>query len=219
MGVLIESAKVFQKRREQKRKNSWNILRVHGDKVLRRRPNVGGLGDYRDAKDILKADFQNICGYCGKDSGIMRERFHIDHFVLIKLDPERNEDYYNLVLSCPKCNLAKSSKWPTRDKNIVYDEREGFVALATEEYDQHIERNEAGYIQGKTLVGENMCKSLNFHIRKTDLYWKVSCLYHIQEELELLYDKKMLDENEKNYYIESNRLLKQYLDEAFSPGE
>lgn len=194
-------------------------MRIHGDKVLRRRPGIGKLRDYRDAKDILKADFQNICGYCGKDSSIMRERFHADHFVPVKIDPDRKEDYYNLVWSCPKCNLVKSGKWPTKDKDIPHDGRKGFVDPATKEYDQHLERDENGYIQGKTLLGKNMCESLNFHIRRTDLYWKISCLYHIQEELEFLYDKKMLDDNEKDYYIESNRLLKQYLDEAFSQGE
>ena len=44
-------------------------------------------------------------------------------------------------------------------------------------------------------------------------------LYKIQEQLEYLYDEKKLDEAEKNYYIESNKLLKQYIDEAFAKGE
>lgn len=97
-------------------------MRVHGDKVLRRRDGVGKLNNYNDknTKDLLKEDFQNICGYCGKDSRTMHEKFHIDHFVPVKIAPERKEDYYNLVLSCPKCNLIKSSKWPTKDKNISH---------------------------------------------------------------------------------------------------
>lgn len=194
-------------------------MRVHGDNVLRRRSKVDKLKDYRDAKEFLMADFQNICGYCGKSSSIMHERFHIDHFVPVKIAPDRKEDYYNLVLSCPKCNLIKSSKWPTNDKNIAHNDNKGFIDPATEEYDRHIERDENGYIKGITLLGENMCENLNFHIRRTDLYWKIHHLYKIQDELESLYDEKRLDEAEKDFYIESNKLLKLYLDEAFAKGE
>lgn len=175
--------------------------------------------EYHDAKDILSDDFHNICGYCGKDSHIMHERFHIDHFTPVKIAPERKEDYYNLVLACPKCNLVKSGKWPTEDKNIMHDEEKGFIDPATEEYDKHIVRTEEGFIQGKTVLGRNMCKNLNFHIRRTDLYWKIHILYQIQEKLEQLYDEKKLEEEEKNFYIESNRLLKCYIKEAFAKGE
>ncbi len=158
-------------------------MRVHGSRVIRRRGGVSGLKDYHDAKDMLSDDFHNICGYCGKDSHIMHERFHIDHFTPVKIAPERKEDYYNLVLACPKCNLVKSGKWPTEDKNIMHDEEKGFIDPATEEYDKHIERTEEGFIQGKTVLGRNMCKNLNFHIRRTDLYWKIHILYQIQEKL------------------------------------
>lgn len=41
-------------------------MRVHGDKVLRRRENIGKLEHYRDAREILEEDFQFLCGYCGK---------------------------------------------------------------------------------------------------------------------------------------------------------
>ena len=44
-------------------------------------------------------------------------------------------------------------------------------------------------------------------------------IFTIQEQLEYLYDENKLDEAEKNYYIESNKLLKQYIDEAFAKGE
>lgn len=194
-------------------------MRVHGSRGIRRRGGVSGLKDYHDAKDILSDDFHNICGYCGKDSHIMHERFHIDHFTPVKIAPERKEDYYNLVLACPKCNLVKSGKWPTEDKNIMHDEEKGFIDPATEEYDKHIVRTEEGFIQGKTVLGRNMCKNLNFHIRRTDLYWKIHILYQIQEKLEQLYDEKKLEEEEKNFYIESNRLLKCYIKEAFAKGE
>lgn len=194
-------------------------MRVHGDKVLRRTTGVNELTDYKDAKELLASDFQNTCGYCGKKNSIMHERFHIDHFVPVKIAPERKEDYYNLVFACPKCNLVKASKWPTKDKNLAHDGNKGFIDPATEEYDQHIERDEKGYIRGKTILGKSICKNLNFHIRRTDLYWKIDNLYQIQEALERLYDAEKLDEAEKDFYIESNRILKRYVNEAFAKGE
>ena len=72
-------------------------MRVHGDKIIRRRVGIENLGKYSDARKILAEDFKNICGYCGKDSKIMHERFHMDHFVPVSINPERKNDYYNLA--------------------------------------------------------------------------------------------------------------------------
>ena len=194
-------------------------MRVHGDRIIRRRSGITKLKKYSEARKILAEDFKNICGYCGKDSHIMHERFHVDHFVPVSLNPERENDYYNLVWACPKCNLIKSNKWPTENKEIANDGNKGFVDPATEEYDKHIERNEQGYICGKTLLGRNICENLNFHIRRTDLYWKIHSLYKIQEKLEELFDKQKLSEAEKDFYIETNKLLKRYVNDAFDERE
>ena len=96
-------------------------MRVHGDRIIRRRSGITKLKKYSEARKILAEDFKNICGYCGKDSHIMHERFHVDHFVPVSLNPERENDYYNLVWACPKCNLVKSNKWPTENKEIAND--------------------------------------------------------------------------------------------------
>lgn len=112
-------------------------MRVHGDRIIRRRSGITKLKKYSEAREILAEDFKNICGYCGKDSHIMHERFHVDHFVPVSLNPERENDYYNLVWACPKCNLVKSNKWPTENKEIANDGNKGFVDPATEEYDKH----------------------------------------------------------------------------------
>lgn len=192
-------------------------MRVHGDKKIRRRPGVLQLNDYRDARTMLEDDFGNMCGYCGKNSTVMHEKFHIDHFVPKSLDSDRENDYYNLVLACPKCNLTKSNKWPTKDKTLANDGEIGFVDPATEEYDTHMARDEQGFIQGLTPLGENICKSLNFDVRRTDLYWKIQHLYQLQAELEMFRDK--LDSEELRFYMDSNQFLKKYIKEAFIQGE
>lgn len=194
-------------------------MRVHGDKVIRRREGVAGLRNYPEARDMLKDDFCNLCGYCGKDCVLMHERCHIDHFVPQSIDPDRKNDYDNLVLACVKCNLSKSNKWPTKDKKITHDDRIGFVDPASDEFDIHMERDEQGYIRGITPLGQNMCENLNFHIRRTDLYWKIRQMNQIQEELERLFYEDKLQEEEKDYYIKVNIILKEYIQSAFEAGE
>lgn len=139
----------------------------------------------------------------------MHERFHIDHFVPKSIDGDRVNDYYNLVLACPKCNLAKSDKWPTEDAQRPNNGTVGFVDPATEEFDEHLERNDQGYVVGKTLVGKNMCRMLHLDIRRTDIYWKIGQLRIIQQELEQMYMEDRLSDDEKNFYIDINMLMQE----------
>lgn len=194
-------------------------MRVHGDKIIKRRKNVNELHHYQDAREILQEDFFDMCGYCGKNCKVMCEKFHIDHFVPKSLDKARENDYYNLVFSCAKCNLSKSDKWPTKDITIPYDSEQGFIDPASEEYDQHIERNPSGYVVGKTTLGKNMCRELHLDIRRTDIFWKMGKLMKQQECLEELFDEGVLQEEEKDYYIRNNRLFKKYMYKAKTKGE
>lgn len=194
-------------------------MRVHADKILRRREGVVNLKHYQNARELLTEDFSEMCGYCGKSRVIMRQRFHIDHFVPVTVDKDRENDYYNLVLACPKCNLSKSNKWPTKNKTIPNNGTDGFVDPATAEYEKHVERNKEGYVVGITPLGKNMCKLLNLDIRRSDLYWKIAKIYEQQEQLEELFNKGELSEREKDYYIKINIFLKKYMKEAFEKGE
>lgn len=193
-------------------------MRVHGDKVLRRRDGVT-VNHYTDARSMLEEDFGFLCGYCGKNGKVMREKFHIDHFVPRSRDADRENDYYNLVLACPKCNQSKSDKWPTGDKHRSHDGQKGFVDPASAEYDQHMARNEDGLIIGLTPVGQNMCRMLHLDIRRTDLYWKIDRLRDILKEMEKLQERGVLTEQQKDVYIELNQLMNRYFDEAFILGE
>lgn len=90
-------------------------MRVHGDKVIRRRKGASKLKHYQDGREQIEQDFYYLCGYCGKNGNVLHQKFHLDHFVPKSLDKSREKDYYNLVLACPRCNLSKSDKWPTGD--------------------------------------------------------------------------------------------------------
>lgn len=194
-------------------------MRVHGDKLIRRREGILELGHYQDGRDQLEQDFYYLCGYCGKNGKVLHQKFHLDHFVPKSLDESRENDYYNLVLACSRCNLSKSDKWPTKDIVKPHNAEEGFVDPATSEFDEHLERDEKGYVVGKTPVGKSMCKMLHLDIRRTDLYWNASLLKQHLGELEILFRDGKLTEQEKNIYIETNMLFNEYIDQAFMKGE
>ena len=194
-------------------------MRVHGDKVIRRRPGIPQLKRYEDAKNLLQEDFSGICGYCGKDSRKMYQRFQIDHFVPKSLAPDRETDYYNLVLACAKCNQIKSNQWPTQDVRLPHDGEKGFVDPATEEFDQHLARDESGYIVGLTPLGENICRRMHFDIRRTDLFWKIGQLCAQCERLEELFDRGVLREAGKDYYIKISKVIREYIEASVAEGE
>lgn len=194
-------------------------MRVHGDKVIRRRKGALELNSYQDGREQIEQDFYYLCGYCGKNGNVLHQKFHLDHFVPKSLDKSREKDYYNLVLACPRCNLSKSDKWPTGDNTQSHNGESGFVDPASAEFDEHLERNDKGYVIGKTPVGKSMCNMLHLDIRRTDLYWNAAQLRIQLKELEKLFQEDKLTERQKDIYIETNMIFNEYIDQAFIKGE
>lgn len=193
-------------------------MRVHGEIEIKRRI-YGKTISPRSARTMLEADFRGLCGYCGKNGKKLRQRFHVDHFVPQKIDKGRKSDYTNFVWACPKCNVCKSDKWPTEDKTIAHTDMLGFVDPASPEFDEHLFRDESGFIVGRTPLGEQMCQLLNFHLRKTDLFWKLSRLYDMKEDLQQKFRKQTLSVEEHEYYIDLDMVLDTILDSLYEEGE
>lgn len=193
-------------------------MRVHWNEVIHRREGME-LRHYSDGRKQIEEDFHCLCGYCGKNGSVLHQKFHLDHFVPRKLDIKRENDYYNLVLACARCNLSKSDKWPTNDVARPHDDERGFVDPASSEFDEHLERNEQGFVVGRTSVGKSMCDMLHLDVRRTDLYWNAAQLKMQLKELEELYKKGKLTEQQKDIYIETNMLFNEYIDQAFIKGE
>ena len=156
--------------------------RVHGDIVIKRSENEEKK-DYTKYKEKLIEDFKETCGYCSKNRKVFLEEFHIDHFAPKSKFPERKNDYSNLVLACPQCNRLKSDKWVTQDSHISHTEKEGFVDPATQEYDEHLYRDENGQILHKTDIGKYMCEVFKFDIRPISLIWKINKLEELEKKL------------------------------------
>ena len=80
-------------------------------------------------KQQLAKDFHMSCGYCGDShyfvGGI--NNFHVDHFAPKSRFKELENNYQNLVYSCPYCNCSKSNKWVghTAEETIVGNK--GFI--------------------------------------------------------------------------------------------
>lgn len=193
-------------------------MRIHGNKIINRR-EYQIEKHYTEAKEILKEDFSGLCGYCGKNSNYLLYNYEIDHFVPRKIAPERENDYQNLVFACRKCNRAKSHKWPTGNKNIANNGKEGFVDPATSEYDKHLERDQDGRIIYKTELGKYIYNELHFDIRRTDFFWMIEMLFYIQERFEEIEEKGRLSSEEKSFYIDLNKQLKMIQFHLAAQGE
>lgn len=193
-------------------------MRVHGKIKILRRTHVNEITQ-QSAREMLEADFKGLCGYCGKNGVGLRERFHVDHFVPRTLDKDRVKDYSNFVWSCPKCNLIKSDQWPTKNKAVPYQGDVGFVDPASSEFDLHLFRNQNGRIEGKTELGKQMCRLLNFHLRKTELFWKVDQLRQQIEEMRRKHIEGSLSLDGYRYYVEADIMLNRILDAMYIEKE
>lgn len=169
-------------------------MRVHGDKIIKRRSEIKKKSDYHDYLPELREDFQYMCGYCGKLEEITRNAFEIDHFVPKKYDKSRKNDYSNLVYSCYVCNRKKSSKWPSGNAKIQFVNENGFVDPALREYDKHLERKSDGSIYGKTKTGKYMEEAFEFRWRPIREIWQI---------MQLVKKKKLL--REKMQTLQSDR--------------
>lgn len=111
-----------------------------------RRHGPEGYADYRSYHPWLRDEFTFRCVYCLKREqwGLRRGTFDLDHFEPACVDPEKREDYDNLVYSCHACNLDKSNqRCPdpecvlTAEQVIVHDD--GAIEGLTEEANRLIQ--------------------------------------------------------------------------------
>lgn len=156
--------------------------KVHDIKIIRREKYVV-KNHYSEYKEILVEDFHGICGYCGKKREYLLDKYQIDHFAPKSKFKDLENQYSNLVLSCPNCNRLKSDKWIGNDSTIANDGEKGFVDPATDEYDKHLARDDDGNIIWKTNVGKYMYDIFKFDIRPNRLFWKLDKLIKLKEIL------------------------------------
>lgn len=70
-------------------------------------------------RDILYKEFQeDRCFYCGKK---LDKNIHVDHFIPWTF--VKNDNLWNFVLTCPKCNLRKSDSLVSYDYIVKIENR------------------------------------------------------------------------------------------------
>lgn len=193
-------------------------MRIHGEKKIVRRLSVEHRSPYGEYKDILREDFAEICGYCGKSEAVTKNAFEIDHFIPQKYAPEKEEDYCNLVYSCYECNRKKSSKWPSKDKNKQFLDGVGFVDPASDDYDNHLERDIHGNIIGKTAAGQYMVE-IGFEFNKRPMREIYKAMQLIEKKQQLHNKMQNVSKHELQEYIEADNLLAQLQKVLFADKE
>lgn len=200
-------------------------MRIHGDYVIKRRSNCNDkFSKYSDqlCRDYLKEDFFDICGYCGKPMELLKARAQVDHFIPKNFAPDKENDYSNLVYSCQKCNRGKWHYWPTECMEYSYNDKEGFVDPATEEFDSHLERLNNGEIIGVTEVGKYMVKKMRLDIRPISIIWKVDILNRKLKKIETIIENKPEDPSLLELYhgyFEASKHLKHSLNVLYHQNE
>lgn len=191
-------------------------MRIHGKARIRRR---SGLEErpYKDYEPELRADFQYLCGYCGKSEKITKKGFEIDHFTPQKIAPKLKNNYGNLVYSCFTCNRKKGSKWPTGNPQEANDGVIGFVDPATDEFDSHLKRDETGKIIACTSIGNYMASVFQFDRRPMDVIWKAMQIKDLKEQLRQKWN--VLLTTEKDEYILLDDELESLLSYMFEKKE
>lgn len=151
--------------------------------------------NYRDYRETLKHDFKGRCAYCNLRDGAITTSFHIDHFIPAKVfDGKRddlNNEYSNLIYSCPKCNMSKHDKF----EGDIYSENptnELFYDPVLVDYNTIFYRNEVGTIASDDPKGQNMIKLLK-------LYRSIHILGWICDEMKMIREKlQFAIENEED---------------------
>lgn len=143
--------------------------------------------NYRSYKDYLREDFYNCCGYCDDNdmwSGGKRA-YHIDHFAPKSLFSELENEYSNLIYSCPFCNGAKSNDWVTNsyDKPVDFEKRIGYIDPCDENYVKQFKRESDGSITPKSDVGKYMWEKLNLFLRRHKAIYLMNEAFFMKREL------------------------------------
>jgi uncharacterized protein (TIGR02646 family) len=157
---------------------------------------------YQSYKPLLRADFSERCGYCDAPDSFFGglAGYHIDHFAPKSLFPARATDYFNLVYSCPYCNIAKSNKWIGVDSSVPNDGSSGFVDPCLPAFDDHFTRGRDGKILPTTQLGNYMLKHLKLYLMRHQLIWAVATLEQSKEAAKKLL-ARIPKEREQAKYI------------------
>ena len=160
-------------------------LRDFKSHTIKCRNTIPQEDDYPKYRPYLEEDFFCRCAYCNLHKNSITTPFEIDHFIPKKVFKGIRDDllvdYLNLVYSCKKCNVAKSSKF-SGDISSPEVTNERFYNPREVDYNTIFYRNEYGALCSDDSKGRSMMTDLK-------LYRPIHILGWICEELSQMSDK------------------------------
>lgn len=180
----------------------------------------GHYENYKLYKDHLADDFLHRCAYCDTRDDIITTPFEIDHFIPRKVfenvKDSLDTDYNNLVYSCKKCNMAKSSKF-SGDIKSVHPTNDLFYDPVLTDYNNIFYRNEYGIIVSDDSKAKVMISLLRLYRPIYALSWIIGQTYELLDKLEkrigLVSNSDELDKLKQvqiklnNYLVKVNRIF------------
>lgn len=132
--------------------------------------------DYHSYKRYLEEDFAHHCAYCDMhDEWILPLPFQIDHFIPRTAfekagRDDLDNDYNNLMYSCPICNRLKSDTFegeiPASEITNPY-----FYNPVDVDYNTIFVRDDMGRIQSNDELGRAMIKRLQLYRPTKQMAW------------------------------------------------
>lgn len=157
--------------------------------------------DYHSYLPFLVRDFSGHCCYCNMSEKTLDvASFQIDHFIPEnafkgKRDELRNK-YDNLMLSCPKCNRAKSDQY-TGDLTSPAIENDYFYNPDVVDYNTIFYRNELGGIWSDDEKGKAMIEKLRLYRPLHNYAWVLekldTIIARLEQEIQMSDGKKKKD--------------------------
>lgn len=133
--------------------------------------------DYHKYKQHLADDFNHKCGYtdCSEMWFGGKSTFQIDHIKPKIKYPDLENEYSNLVYCCSHVNRAK---WD--------DDSPNYLDPCSEDFNNHFERNDRGYIVPKTPQGKYMFEHMQLGLFRYAIIWNLDRLTDRIKKLEKL---------------------------------
>ncbi|AEY65604.1 HNH endonuclease signature motif containing protein [Clostridium sp. BNL1100] len=169
--------------------------------------------NYTRYKPYLKQDFSCRCAYCNLLDTSITTPFEVDHFIprdTFKDDwPECDTLYENLIYSCKKCNIAKSSQFSgdISPKKII---NEFFYNPVLEDYGEIFYRNDYGGIDSDDLKGREMIKRLKLYRPIHNIAWLCEALKNLLVKINNQIEKVGRDSEQGKVFLLAKEELSDY---------
>lgn len=131
--------------------------------------------------------------------------FHIDHFAPKSKFKHLENEYTNLVYSCPTCNIAKSNDWCGTSESEHILNGIGYIDPCDDEYANAFYRDSSGKIRYKdgNLAAKYMYNKLKFGLKRHEIFWLADYFYDLVPKI----SKKLKEIPESNPLYDELKLL------------